>query len=87
MIMTVYFGNVDVLLRTGDVRSESLLEEVTFLYLDLYCRVLSLSLDLNCSESWRELDRRPADTLSFTLGRSGGVTGIDGLPNNTYLFF
>ena len=29
---------------------------------------------MDCTESWRELGRRPADTLWFALGRSGGVT-------------
>ena len=35
---------------------------------------LNLNWNWNCTESWRELGRRPADTLWFALGRSGGVT-------------
>ena len=35
---------------------------------------ISLNLNGICLESWRELGRRPADTLWFALGRSGGVT-------------
>ena len=36
--------------------------------------LFTLSLDWNRIDSWRELGRRLADTIAFTLGRSGGVT-------------
>ena len=48
--------------------------DLSFLHCFVVIASIVISLNGSYTESWRELDRRLADTLWFALGRSGGVT-------------
>ena len=64
----MYFGTRGISLNVNCGSDFSFL-----LYLVMMASI-ALNLNGNCTESWRELGRRPADTLWFALERSGGVT-------------